>query len=464
MLAHLVFERDLSLVSPPTLVALLSLIFGSSRHFSIQSSRYPANGVKMSRGFGNISVFVIAVSLCGCAWRGSQTSPIEFRKVPLADAGGPTKFGVIEGRVADARSSRQIVLYARSGQWFVQPYVDQPFTSIDGSNWKNRIHLGTEYAALLVEPGYQPTAQLDTLPPPGGAVVAVALTPGRLLFWQTATFRLSCVLAVSLAVLLYFRWRMHQLSRELQLRFEERLVERTSIAQEIHDTLLQGVLSASMQLDVALDRLDDHSPAKPPLSRVLQLLRHVVEEGRHTLQGLRSPDGKPYSLEHALVGIPSELGAGHKAAFRVIVAGLQRRMRPLIRDEVYRIGREGLVNAFRHARAANIEVELDYAAHSFRLSVRDDGSGIEPQVLQSGRDGHRGLHGIRERAEEIGGRLRVWSRPSGGTEVELTVPGHLAFESQPAVRPRWLPIFQTRRMAAAEAESTAAAESVSERK
>jgi len=410
----------------------------------------------MSRGLRNISTLLIAILLCGCDMRRDQSGPIEFKKVPLADAGGPIKFGAIEGRVKGARPGQRIVLYARSGQWFVQPYVDQTFTDIQGSSWKNRIHLGTDYAALLVEPGYQPPVQIDTLPTQGGAVIAVAVTPGGLLFWQTGAFRLACIFAVLLAVLVYFRWRMHQLSRQLQMRFEERLAERTSIAQELHDTLLQGVLSASMQLDVALDRVPDDSPSKPALNRVLQLMKQVVEEGRQTLRGLRSPDGKPHDLQHAFVRIPSELAAGNEVAFRVIVEGLQRRLRPVTRDEVYRIGREAVVNAFRHAGAANIEVELDYASRHFRLSVRDDGTGIESRVLQSGREGHWGLQGMRERAEGIGGRLRVWSREAGGTEVQLIVPSQLAFESQASRRRRWLTKFLARTTRAAEDGCTVA--------
>lgn len=416
----------------------------------------------MRRGLRHISTLLIAVSLCGCTLQHSDPNPIEFKRVPLADAGGPTKLGVIEGRVNGARPGQQIVLYARSGQWFVQPYVDRPFTNIEGTTWKNSIHLGTEYAALLVDPGYRPPAQMNTLPTQGGAVVALAITPGRLLFWQTREFQLACVLAAILAALLYFRWRVHELARQMQLRFEERLAERTSIAQELHDTLLQGVLSASMQLDVALDRLEDTSPAKPALNRVLQLMKQVVEEGRHTVRGLRAPD-VTQALEHAFVRIPSELGAGEQVAFRVIVAGRQRRLRPIIRDEVYRIGREAVVNAFRHAQAANIAVELDYA-HHFRLSVRDDGKGIEPQVLQSGREGHWGLPGMRERSDKIGARLRLWSRPAGGTEVELTVPGHIAFESQPLQRPRWLARLQEKMTTNAQTERTVAPESVSETK
>ena len=109
-------------------------------------------------------------------------------------------------------------------------------------------------------------------------------------------------------------------------------------------------------------------------------------------------------------------------------------MIPFIRDEVYRIGREAVVNAFRHSHADNIEVEVKYAAKHLSVSVSDDGRGIDPEVLQSGRDGHWGLSGMRERAETIGARLTVRSRAAAGTEVELLVPGHVAFKTQPKRR------------------------------
>jgi signal transduction histidine kinase len=105
-------------------------------------------------------------------------------------------------------------------------------------------------------------------------------------------------------------------------------------------------------------------------------------------------------------------------------------LRFAIRDDVYRIGREALVNAFRHSGASNIDLHLEYVGNELRMLVRDDGCGIDPQVLQLGRDGHWGLSGMRERAERIGARLRVLSRPGGGTEVELRVPTKVAFESQ----------------------------------
>ena len=122
--------------------------------------------------------------------------------------------------------------------------------------------------------------------------------------------------------------------------------------------------------------------------------------------------------------------ARENVEFRVIIDGEQRPLHPLLRDEIYRIGREALLNAFRHSQANRIEIELKYSASQFRVFVRDDGSGIDPQMVETGRDGHWGLSGMRERADRIGGRLHVFSRPSGGTEIELVIPGHLAFQLQ----------------------------------
>ena len=123
--------------------------------------------------------------------------------------------------------------------------------------------------------------------------------------------------------------------------------------------------------------------------------------------------------------------------FRVIAEGQRRPLHPLLRDEVYRIGREALINAFRHARANQIDVELKYGSNQFRLVVRDDGCGIDPHILLTGREGHWGLSGMRERADRIGARLHVFSSASAGTEVELSVPGRVAFQDQPDGRLRW---------------------------
>jgi signal transduction histidine kinase len=201
--------------------------------------------------------------------------------------------------------------------------------------------------------------------------------------------------------------------------------------------LLQGFLSASMQLHVADDYLPVDSPAKPLVGRALELMHHTAEDSRKTVRGLRSSWGLD-DLEKAFSRIPQELGVQRAIDFRVMVEGRARPMHPGICDEICRIGREALANAFQHSGASHIEVELEYADKQLRVRVRDDGRGIDPQILRSGRDGHWGLSGMRERAERMGARFKVWGRDAGGTEVELSVPSHVAFRSEPSGRVlRW---------------------------
>ncbi len=248
-------------------------------------------------------------------------------------------------------------------------------------------------------------------------------------FWQTLWFRASCAAVCALVIVALYRLRVYQLTRQLNIRFQERLAERTRIAQELHDTLLQGFVSASMQLDVAEDQLPDNSPAKPALRRVLQLMSRVTEEGRNALRGLRTTDSDSRDLELAFSRMRQELSIDEKISYRVIAHNVRRPLRPAIRDEVYRIAREAIVNAFLHAQANTVEVEVEYAGY-LRIMVRDDGRGIDPHVLDAGRQGHWGLPGMRERSEGIGASLKLRSRIGAGTEVELTVPSAIAFESQ----------------------------------
>ena len=381
--------------------------------------------------------FFCCIVLTGCRSRQSVPGPtIEFNRVPPAAEGGPDKIDDIEGRVRNARPGQQIVLYARWGPWWVQPFADQPFTRIQpDSKWRSSTHFGTEYAALLVDPGYRPQATMEALPSEGAGVIVVAITKGRPAYWQTWWFLLCVWGALALAIVTIFRVRMHRVTQELSLRLEERLAERTRIAQELHDTLLQDFLSASMQLHVANDQLAVDSPAKPLVSRVLDMMGRAIEEGRKTVQGLRSSSSGSQDLEQAFSRIQQELAVTQPARFRVIVEGVARPLRTAICDDIYLIGREALANAFRHSGASEIEVELEYAADQLRLLVRDNGCGISSEVLQGARDGHWGLSGMRERTERIGGRLRILSRVSAGMEIELSVPGHIAYLPRDSDRP-----------------------------
>jgi signal transduction histidine kinase len=221
----------------------------------------------------------------------------------------------------------------------------------------------------------------------------------------------------------YFN-RSHQResNREQVLREEERRRERTRIAQELHDTWLQGLLSASMQLQVAEGWLPADSPAKPVLSRVLSMMAKGIAEGRAALQGLRSTDAPATSLEQALSDFQEELAPTDRARLRIARMGRPKPVDPGVLQQIYLITREALLNALRHSRAKKIELEVRYSPRRLSVTVRDNGTGIDPQLLHSGRKAHWGLTVMRERAANIGAHLRIWSKPAAGTQVELSLP------------------------------------------
>ena len=252
------------------------------------------------------------------------------------------------------------------------------------------------------------------------------------LMWQTAWFRLTAVAVLGLAAWGLYQLRVRHVARRLNARFEERLAERTRIAQDLHDTLLQGLAGVSIQLHVAIESLPKDSPARGSFGRVGDVMRQVVDEGRNAVSGLRSADTSTHDLARAFANVQLEVGVSD-ATYRVVVAGQPRALKPIVREEVYRIGREGLVNAFRHADASQIEIEIEYGVKEFCVFIRDDGRGVDPQVVQSGIDGHWGIAGMRERAERIAGTLKIRNRETAGTEVELKIPAHVAFE-RPASR------------------------------
>jgi len=257
-------------------------------------------------------------------------------------------------------------------------------------------------------------------------------------FWQAWWFQLSCVLTFALITWMLYYLRLRHLSRQMQARLEERLEERESIARDLHDTLLQGFVSAAMHLDVANDRLTPDSPAKPIVERVIQLMTQVSEEGRNTIRSLRSSKRTVPDIEQELSLVGQEFVNDKHVEFRVVTEGVPRPLHPASRDESYRITREALTNAFRHSGASRIEVEVDYGSRRLHILIRDNGRGINTQVLETGREGHWGLPGMRERAEKIGATLTVSSRSGIGTEVNLSIPGNVAYESFNSSRwPKW---------------------------
>jgi signal transduction histidine kinase len=151
----------------------------------------------------------------------------------------------------------------------------------------------------------------------------------------------------------------------------------------------------------------------------------AIVESREAIQGMRSSTEITNDLAQAIQTVGDELASEDSAKFRVLVEGSSRSLHPILRDEVYGIAREAVRNAFHHAQAKVIEVEITYG-DSLGVRVRDDGKGI-PAIAKEGRPSHYGIPGMRERAARIGGRLTIWSAPGAGTEVELRIPGSIAY-------------------------------------
>lgn len=263
-----------------------------------------------------------------------------------------------------------------------------------------------------------------------GASLDLSITPA---FWQTTWFHALCVAAI-LAFLWMLYWqRMRQVAHEFDLKLESRVGERTRIARELHDTLLQsfqGLLLRFKTVESLLATRPDE--ARKVLESAIDQTREAITEGRRAVQALRSVPGEDRefsgelkALAEELARDPANIGTGEVL---LNVEGAPRALRPLVRDELYRIASEALRNALRHASANRIEVHLEYGRREFELRVRDDGKGMDPGALTgAGRPGHFGLHGMRERAELAGGELALWSAVGAGTEIEVRIPASRAY-------------------------------------
>jgi signal transduction histidine kinase len=248
-------------------------------------------------------------------------------------------------------------------------------------------------------------------------------------YYQTRWFQLSCVAALVLLLWALYQLRLRQLARQFNLTLEARVGERTRIARDLHDTLLQSFQGLLMRFQAVSNELAE-GELKQELDEAIDRATGAITEGRDAVQGLRSSVVERNDLAAALGTLGKELAApaSQPPEFTMQVEGAAHDLHPILRDEVYRVAGEALRNAFRHADAGRIEVEIRYDERVFRLRVRDDGKGIDPNLLaDDGRAGHFGLRGMRERAKRVGGKLTVWSELGSGTEVELRVPASHAY-------------------------------------
>jgi signal transduction histidine kinase len=252
-------------------------------------------------------------------------------------------------------------------------------------------------------------------------------------YYQTAWFQMSCAAAFLGLLWALYRFRLHQITQEFNVRLEERVNERTRIARDLHDTLLQSFHGLMFRFQAVRNMLPRRpEEAMQALDGALERTDQAIAEGRDAIQGLRTSTVVTNELAQAVNALGDELACPNgPPTFRVSVEGPPQDLHPILRDEVYAIAREAVRNAFRHAQAHNIEVDIRYSGSLFQLRIRDDGKGIDPAIVAEGRAGHYGVPGMRERAKRIGGKLDVWTGTGAGTEIELSIPGSIAYGTSP---------------------------------
>jgi signal transduction histidine kinase len=263
-----------------------------------------------------------------------------------------------------------------------------------------------------------------------GAALAFVIPPA---FVQTGWFIVLCVAGGAAAVWALVRLRVRQVRRRLEERMGDRLIERTRISRELHDSLLQGFQGLMFRLQAVRQLLLQRpGEAASLLDSAMQVGDQAIGEGRDAVQNLRSSSFDDRDLATSLSALGTELGAGMDPPaipqYRVVVEGRPCELTAVVRDEAYRIAREAVSNAYHHARAGHIETEIAFGDAGLSVRVRDDGIGTDPAILVRGqRAGHWGLPGMRERSESIGAQLKVWSERNAGTEVELHIPAATAY-------------------------------------
>ncbi len=272
-----------------------------------------------------------------------------------------------------------------------------------------------------------------------GATVTFSVRPA---YYQTKSFLIGCAVmaAVLLRVLYVLRLRQH--ARRVQLNSEAKTIERERIARDLHDTLLQGVQGLIYKMSSIAEQLPNAEPVRVAMEGALDRAESMLVQGRDQLTGLRREGAADSSLPDALVAIAKDFEDQTHSEVKLSVQGAVRDLNSRVREEMYRIGAEALVNAVRYAAAPQIEIEILYDAAAFTLRIRDNGKGFDEKILRSAsRPGHFGLLGLQERSERIGGHLEIWSREGAGTEVSCRVDADKAYRhvrSDGSAFKRWI--------------------------
>jgi signal transduction histidine kinase len=207
-----------------------------------------------------------------------------------------------------------------------------------------------------------------------------------------------------------------------------RLAERERIARDLHDTFFQGVQGLLLRFNTGTSNLRPDDPIRALFIETLKQSDQVMAEGRDMVLDLRADEDAIAALPDVLARAGEQLQDRNSADYNAVVIGQPRELQGLCAVELSCIGKEAIHNAFSHSQARSIECEIAYTDDAVTLRIRDNGIGIDADILRGGRRaGHLGLPGMKERAERIGAKLSIWSQKNGGSEIEVVVPGAVAY-------------------------------------
>jgi signal transduction histidine kinase len=263
-------------------------------------------------------------------------------------------------------------------------------------------------------------------------------------YYQTPWFFAFCAVALLLLIWTLYQLRLNQLKHQFSKVLKVRDDERTRIARDLHDTLLQSFQGITLHFQRARSLMPDRPvEAIKTLDTALDGAEQAIIEGRDAIHDLRSPANAARALAEEITAFGEELAAEgtdqkESVRFRTVVEGSAHALTADAYIHIFRTAREAIRNAFSHSQGHLIETELAYTESLFRLRIRDDGKGIDPdERVRAELTGHWGLKGMRERAQRLGGELEVWSEPGAGTEIELRVPGSIVYETVRSHESSW---------------------------
>ncbi|MGA7159150.1 MAG: triple tyrosine motif-containing protein [Acidobacteriaceae bacterium] len=258
-----------------------------------------------------------------------------------------------------------------------------------------------------------------------GATLDFSVSPS---WYQTLWFRALAIIALLILLSALYLIRVGLIEREMSLRFEERMGERMRIAREIHDTLLQSLQGLVLSFSNFSQQVTAAPEVREEIEYSLDVAEQLVISGRERIRDLRHAPRNAWDFFTALSATVDEASRKFGASLNVIVQGISRPLQESVQDEALWIVKEALANVRQHAEATSIQLLVAFQDDEFRIAVQDNGGGICPDPSTEPNRSHFGLLGMRERADAIGGLLRINSSPGEGTSVELAVKGKLAYK------------------------------------